>query len=95
MKLQIWPSNATRPSAAPIAKKPMISGVTPAINEPNTTSSTTIATMMPMLSPLRRSSSEIFLKSSVDVGCPSEYIVVVPVEYLSRTASSWSTYCAV
>jgi hypothetical protein len=54
-----------------MAKIPMMIGVTPAINDPNTTSRTMIATTTPTNSPFARSSSEIFLKSSVDVGSPS------------------------
>ena len=49
----------------------MMIGVTPAISDPNTISRTTIATTIPIVSPFLRSSSEIFLKSAVEVGSPS------------------------
>ena len=49
----------------------MMIGVTPAISDPKTISRTTIATTTPMVSPFFRSSSEIFLKSAVEVGSPS------------------------
>ena len=68
LKCQTFPINPTRPSATPIAKMPMMMGVTPATRDPKTMISTTIATRMPIPSPLRRSCSEIFLKSSVEVG---------------------------
>ena len=57
----------------------MMIGVTPAINEPNTTSRTMIAAITPTISPRRLSSSEIFLKSSVEVTSPSMYVLVSPV----------------
>ena len=49
----------------------MMIGVTPAISDPKTTSSTMIAAMTPTISPRRLSSSEIRLKSSVEVTSPS------------------------
>ena len=65
------PSRPTIPNATPIAKIPMMIGVTPAISDPKTISRTTIATTTPIVSPFFRSSSEIFLKSAVEVGSPS------------------------
>ena len=65
------PTSPTIPKATPIAKIPMMIGVTPAISDPKTISKTMIATTTPIVSPFLRSSSEIFLKSAVEVGSPS------------------------
>ena len=78
-----------------IAKIPMMIGVTPARSEPNTTSRTIIATTMPMASPFLKSSSEIFLKSSVEVGSPNAYMVVPSVLYRSRIVFRFCTCSAV
>ncbi len=74
---------------------PMMMGVTPARSDPNTISRTTIATMMPIVSPFLKSSSEILLKSSVEVGSPSMYIWVPSVLYRARIAFRSSTMDAV
>ncbi len=65
-----WPITATIPRVTEIAKMAMMIGVTPAMSAPKTAISTMIAATTPIDSPKRRSSSETFLKSSVDVASP-------------------------
>ena len=71
LKSQIRPKKPTMPRVTAIAKMPMTIGVSPATTAPNTTINTMIAASTPMDSPKRRSSSEIFLKSSLELTWPS------------------------
>ena len=71
LKCQTWPSRPTMPSVTAIANMPITIGATPATIAPNTTIRTRIAAATPIVSPNRRSSSEIFLKSSDELTWPS------------------------
>ena len=72
----------------------MMIGVTPAMSAPNTAIRTMIAATMPIDSPNRRSSSETFRKSSVDVASPRMNACVPPAFASSRIASTSSTCSA-
>ena len=65
------PSRAASSMAIPIATTPRITGITPDTTDPNTSTRTTRATAMPMVSPVRRSSSAIVLKSLFNVAGPA------------------------
>ena len=80
LKRQTCPSRRDQPEGAtPIAKMPMMIGVTPAIARPEDDQQHDDRDDDADRLALLRSSSEIFLKSSVEVGSPSMYIVVSPV----------------
>ena len=70
VNFQSCPITATIPRVTEIAKMAMMIGVTPAMSAPKTAINTIIAATTPIDSPKRRSSSETFRKSSVDVALP-------------------------
>ena len=66
-------------------------GTRAAMIAPNTTTSTTSATMTPIDSPLRASSSAIVVKSAFSVACPASWVVnpsAVVEESTSRMPST-------
>ena len=71
LKSHSVPNRPTTPRVTAIAKMPITIGVTPATTAPNTTIRTMIAASTPIVSPKRRSSSEMLLKSSEELTCPS------------------------
>ena len=87
----ICPTSAVIPRAMPMATIAIPIGTRAAMIAPNTTTSTTSATMIPIDSPLRASSSAIVVKSAFRVDCPANWVVnpsAVVVASTSRTPST-------
>ncbi len=63
------------PSATPMATIAIPIGTRAAMIAPKTTTRTTSATMTPIDSPLRASSSAIVVKSALSVACPASWVV--------------------
>ncbi len=66
-------------------------GTSAATIAPNTTTSTTSATMIPIDSPLRASSSAIVVKSAFSVACPASWVVNPSAWFAARTSRTPST----